>query len=94
MQHCLHFGTTLPSHLHTAGLTAGMSTGAKASTAASLSPFLLLLICMCLVLFCSLVVSLNNVYIFWPFFFFFKEKKTCLDYKKKGGKLHLTKLSS
>lgn len=91
MQHCLHFGTTLPSHLHTAGLTAGMSTGAKASTAASLSPFLLLLICMCLVLFFSLVVSLNNVYIFW---LFFKEKKPCLEYKKKGGKLHLTKLSS
>lgn len=48
----------------------GMCTGAKAQgLVLSISLYFCRYVYLCLVLFCSLVLSLNIVYIFWPFFY-------------------------
>lgn len=85
-QHCLHFGTTWPSHPQTAGPTVGMCIGAKAGTLIYSVSHTLVHMFIC-VWCCSYVLSIN-VYISA----FFKKMFRILKEKKKV-KSYLTKLS-
>lgn len=83
----LHSGTVLPSDPPTAGLLAGIPSGAKGSRTHSVHLLLLLpSVCMVLCVWCCYVLfvgSLNIVYIFFHSFSIKKILKKCFDYKKK-----------